>query len=251
MSDRRRTTFVVLTVLFGLGLGIAGFGFISLIGGWVGAGGREEHKVHDLGYGAVAGLLVALPFLLQAWSPERKPAVMQGAAAAGLGLALGYGLGGQPVFALVPIVIAVLLWWFHPSRGQPMRLGGRPHPAMAALAVLAAIPLVMFAIDQAAIQRACIEADQHCREFHYAGMAALSFAIPLVALVASFRSVGWRTVARLVAAAAAVFGLSAVLFPEVGSSVGTTWGAVALGGAVVFLAVAQWGARDPRGVNAG
>ena len=158
-------------------------------------------------------------------------------------MAVGYSLGGQYLFALVPIVVTVLLWWFHPARGQRMRLGGRPQPILAALALLAAIPLVVYALDQAAIQRACVDGDQHCEEFHYAGMAALAFALPLVALVASFRTPGWLITARLVSAAAAVFGLSAVLFPDLPSSVGTTWGFVALGGAVLFLGVAEWGAR--------
>lgn len=244
VSKGRRTTFIVLTSVFGLGLGFGAFAFLGLVTAWFGLGDREVHRVHDLAWGAHGGLLIALPFLLQAWSPERKPAVMQGAAAAGLGLALGYALGGQPLFALVPIVVTVVLWAFHPSRRQGMRLGGRPQPILVALALLAAIPLVMYALDQAAIQRACVEGDQHCDEFHYAGMAAISYALPLVALVASFPVAGRRITARLVGAAAAVFGLSGILFPDSVSSIGTTWGAVALGGAVVFLAVAQWGGRD-------
>ena len=203
------------------------------------------HRVHDLAWGAHGGLLIALPFLVQAWSPERKPAVMQGAAAAGLGLAIGYALGGQPVFALVPIVVTIVLWAFHPSRGHAMRLGGRPQPVLIALAVLAAIPLVMYALDQAAIQRSCIEGDQQCDEFHFAGMAALSFALPLAAFVASFPVAGRRIVARLVGAAAVVLGLSGVLFPDAVSSIGTMWGAVTIVVGVLFAAVTEWGTRGP------
>jgi hypothetical protein len=249
--NRRRTTFIVLTVVFGLGLGLGAFAFLGLVTAWFGLGDREVHRVHDLAGGAHGGLLIALPFLLQAWGPERKPAVMQGAAAAGLGLALGYALGGQPVFALVPIVVSLVLWAFHPSRGQGIRLGGRPQPIMIALALLAAIPLVMYALDQAAIQRACIEGDQHCDEFHYAGMAALAYALPLAAFVASFPVAGRRIVARLVGAAAVVFGLSGVLFPDAVSSIGRTWGAVTLGVGVLFVAVAEWGTRDAEGSTAG
>ena len=239
----RRRAFIVVTVIFGLGLGTAGFGFLSLVGGWFGAGGREEHRVHDLAYGALAGLLIALPFLIQAVRPERKPAVMQGAVAGGAGFAAGYVLGGSALFALAPVVVVAVLWWLHPARDRLSRLGGRPDVIMAAIAVLAAIPLVMYALDQAAIQRACVDGDQHCEEFHYAGMAALAYALPLVGLVASFRTPGWLITARLVSAAAAVFGLSAVLFPDLPSSVGTMWGFVVLAGAVLFLGVAEWGAR--------
>lgn len=242
-SKARRTTFIVLSVLFGLGLGIAGFGFLSLLGAWFGAGGREEHRIHDLGYGAVAGLIIALPMILQAIRPERKPGVMQGIAAAGLGFGGGYALGGTPLFALVPIAVVVALWWFHPSRGQGVRLSGRPQILLAALALLAAIPLAIYAFDQAAMQRACVEGDQHCEEFHFAGMAALALALPLVGLVASFRTGGWRITARLVGAAALVFGLSGLLFPDLLSSIGRVWGSVAIAGGVLFVAVAEWVAR--------
>jgi hypothetical protein len=240
----RRKIFIVVTILLGLGLGVAGFGFLSLIGGWLGAGGREEHRVHDLAYGAVAGILIALPFLLQAVRPERKPAVMQGAAAAAVAFGLGYALGGLVVFLLAPVVLVGVLFWLHPARSELMRFAGRPQPVLLALAVLAAIPLVTYALDQAAVQRAC-EGDQHCEEFHYAGMAALALAIPLVGAVASFRAPGWRITARLVAAAAAVFGLSAILFPDAASSIGTTWGAIALAGGVLFAAVSLAGPRSP------
>jgi hypothetical protein len=241
----RRTTFIVLTVLFGLGLGFAAFAFLGLVGAWFGLGDREVHRVHDLAWGAHGGLLIALPFLLQAIRPERKPAVMQGAAAAGLGLAAGYALGGQVLFALVPIVVMVLLWWLHPARAELLRIDRRPQPVLLALSVLAAIPRVIYALDQAALQRGCVAGDQHCDEFHFAGMAALALALPLVGAVTSFRTPGWRIGARLVAAAAAVFGLSSVLFPDNLSSLGTTWGSAALVGGVVFVAVAELGARQP------
>ena len=247
----RRTTFRIVTVIFGAGLGLAGFGFLSLVGGWVGAGGREEHRVHDLAYGAVAGLLIALPMLLQAVAPERKPALMQGIAAAGLGFGAGYALGDAPLFVLAPVVVVAILWWLHPARDQ-LASFGRPHPALLGLAVLAAIPLVVFALDQGELQRACAAGDQHCDEFHFAGMASLAFALPLVGVVASFRNPGWRILAWLAGAAAGVLGLSSLMFPDLLSSLGTTWGAVALGGGIIFVAAAELVRRsaEPRASRA-
>lgn len=239
----RRTTFIVLTLVFGLGLGFGAFAFLGLVGAWFGLGDREVHTVHDLAWGAHGGLLIALPLVLQGLRPEVKPAVMQGASAAAVGLIAGYALGGEFAFLPVPVVVVGVLWWFHPARRELMRLGRSPQPAMLALAVLAAIPLVTYALDQAEIQRACVEGNQHCEEFHYAGMAALALAIPLVGLVASFRTPGWRITARLVAGAAAVFGLSGILFPDHPSSVGTVWGSVALAGGIAFLSTAELTAR--------
>jgi len=237
----RRTTFIVLAVVFGVGLGA--LGLFSMVVGWLGAAGREEHRIHDIGFGAVAGILIAVPLLLQASRSERRISEMQAVALGFVGFGAGYALGGAVPFLLGPVVIVALLWWLHPAR-EELAFRGRPQPILAALAVLAAIPLVIYAIDQAEIQRACVLADEHCEEFHFAGMAALAFALPLVGLAAAWRAPGWRTVARLVAVAAAVFGLSGILYPDNLSSIGTTWGAIVLGAAAVFLAVSEVAARS-------
>lgn len=242
VSKGRRITFIVLTVVFGLGIGVGAFGFPSLIGGWFGFGDREVHKVHDLGYGAHAGILLAVPMLLQSVNPERKVAAMQGVAAAALAFVAGYTLGGPNAFVLVPIMVIALLWWLHPARADLMRTG-RLQPALGVIVLLAAIPLAIYAFDQAEIQRACLEGDQHCDEFHYSGMAALGLGIPLVGLVASLRAPGWRIPAWSVGAAAAVLGLSGILFPDGISSIGTAWGTLALVGGVLFVGIGEWQAR--------
>ena len=89
----RQPTFTVLTVLFGVAIGA--LGLFSLVTGSVGAGGREVHQVHDLGFGALASLLIALPLLLQARNPERKPALMQMVLAAFASFIGGYALLGE------------------------------------------------------------------------------------------------------------------------------------------------------------
>lgn len=243
VSRRRRTAFIVITSLLGLGIGFGVFAFPTLFLAWFGIPEeRQIHQVHDLGYAAQTGVLFAIPLLIQAFNPERKPAVMLVAGASGLAFVLGYGLGGAWFFIPVTILLVGLLWWLHPARDH-VRLTGPVDPIMLALVVIAAVPLAIYAFDQAAIQRACIEGDLHCEEFHYAGMAAVSFAIPLAGMVASFSTRGWRIAAWLTGAAAAVFGLSAVLFPDHTSSVGPTWGSAAIAGGVVFLVVAELRAR--------
>ena len=245
VSKGRRTAFIVLTVLFGLGLGLGAFAFLALVAAWFGVGDREVHIVHDLAWGAHGGLLLAIPFLIQAVNPERKPAVMLGAALAGLALAVGYALSGVWLFVPVPIVIVGLLCWLHPARGDILPRGSRARTVAAVLAVVALTPfLVTYAFDEAAIQRACPPSgDQHCEEFHFAGMAALAFALPLVGLGASLRTRGSRIVAWLVGAASVVFGLSGVLYPDNLSSIGTRWGWAAVAAGVLFVAVAEWARR--------
>lgn len=237
VSRGRRTTFIVLTAVFGTALGA--LGLFSMIAGWLGAGGREEHMVHDSGFGVGAAFLIAAPLLLQASRPERKLSHMHAAALGLVGFGAGYALGGAVVFLLGPLVIVALLWWLHPARDR-LALSGRPQPLLAALAVLAAIPLVIYAIEQAEIQRACVRPTEHCEEFHYAGMAALALSLPLVGLAAAWGARGWRIVAWLVGAAATLFGLSGILLPDRASSVGRAWGMVAVGGGIAFVLVAEW-----------
>ena len=242
-SKGRRTTFIVLTVLFGVGAGAA-FGFLSLVSPWLGVEEREIHAVHDLTWGIHGGLLLAVPFLLQAVRPERKPALMLAVALAGLALAIGYALGGVWMFAPAPIVLSAILWWLHPAREAVAPSGRRPYPAMVAVAILAAVPLVVYALEKAALQRACPPTgNPHCDEFHFASVAALAFAFPLTALAASFQTPGWRVVAWLTGVGAILFGFSGVLLEDRTSSIGSTWGLVAIGGGVLFVAVAEWAGR--------
>lgn len=241
VSKGRRTTFTILTIVFGAA--IAGLGLFSLIGGASGAGGREEHQVHDMAFGVLAGMLIGLPLLIQSRNPERKPALMQGAAAAGLGFVAGYALGGERGFVFVPVAVVAILWWLHPAGAQLIG-SGRVQPILAALAILAAVPLVVYTLDQAEIQRACPPAgDQHCEEFHFAGMAALALALPLTGLAASLRSPGWRASAWLVGGAAVVFGLSGLLLPDHLSSIQVAWGSASIAAGVLFVLVAEWARR--------
>lgn len=246
VSKGRRTTFIVLTVLFGLGAGAA-FGFLGLVSPWLGVEEREIHAVHDLAWGIHGGLLLGILFLMQSVAPERKPALMLAVALSGLGLAIGYALGGVWMFAPAPLILGAVLWWLHPARESVAPSGRRLYPPMLGLAILAAIPLVMYAIDQAALQRACPPSgDAHCDEFHFASMAALAFAFPLTALAASFRTPGWRVVAWLTGLGAILFGFSGVLLEDRASSIGSTWGIVSLAAGVVFVGVSEWGARATR-----
>ncbi|HEX9824148.1 MAG TPA: hypothetical protein VGB51_07125 [Actinomycetota bacterium] len=258
-SKGRRTAFLVLTLLGGLGLGLGAFAFPSLVLGWFGIGDREIHRVHDLAWGAHAGLLIALPLLLQSRAPERKPAAMQQAVLAMVALALGYAISSSlEVFILIPIVVLALLWWLHPARGRLLARGDRARPVMFALVLLSAIPLTMYAFDQAEVQRACPAIGsgtpidelppflEHCDEFHFAGMATLSFGIVLVGALGSLGTGGWRIPARTAATAAMVLGLASIVFPNATSSIGTRWGAIALAGGLVYLTLAELPGRGAR-----
>lgn len=249
-SKGRRTAFTVLTIVAGAGLGLGAFAFPSLLFAWFGVGGREVHRIHDLAWGAHAGLLIALPLLLQARGPERKPAAMQTAALGVVALVIANTISTSlNLIAAVAVVLIAALWWLHPARGELLRPGSRIRPAMAILVLVTAIPLKMYALDQAELQRACSPAaaesavlmlvDEHCEELHFSGMAALSFALVLVGLLGSAGTRGWPIPAFGVGAAAIVIGVASILFPDAISSFGTRWGTAAVVGGLAYLSLAQ------------
>ena len=98
-------------------------------------------------------------------------------------------------------------------------------------------PLIPYAVGQAHLQAA--SHDAHASLEHYFDMAWIALAIPVTAGIAALGIRGWRFPAGCAAAAAAIFGTAAVLFPGQESSPGAGWGAVAIVWAVT-LAAATW-----------
>ena len=244
VSPRRRRAFVICTIVFGLAIGLGLFGLVSLVVGWFEGGDRLVHRVHDLGYGALGGLILSVPLLIQARSPERRPAATQqyllgvAAYAVGIALALDFAPLMLGLFALFA-VMGVVLVWLHPARSEVLSPRTRPSVPLALLVLLAAIPLVLYAIDMAGLQRAGPLTDPHIEEHHWTTMAALAVGVILVGLLASLRTPGWRIPAWSAGGAAAVLGLASIVFPGYPGALATPWCYVALGGGVAFIVVAE------------
>ena len=246
VAGPRRTAFRWTTIVLGVALGIGTFALVGLVSAWFVGGEREIHRVHDLAWGALGGLLLALPMILQGWSPERRVALMQQIVLASVAVTVA-GLLSDNLIMLVTLAIAALLIWLHPARGSLLARGPL-HPGLAALAVVAAVPLVVYALGQTEIARACPpgDIDPHCQELHWTMMSALALGIPLVGLGAALRAPGWRMVARIVAGAALVLGLASLVFPEHVSALDTAWAAVTIAGALAYAGMAEWaGRRSP------
>ncbi len=242
----RRRAFVIVAAICGIALGLAGFAFISLAGSWFGAGGREEHKVHDLGWGVLGGIIISLPLLLQTRSPERKVALMQATVVSVVVLTVITTLSqGFSPLALIIAVLTAILVWLHPARSEFLSPGRGVSPLLAGLSLLALIPAVMYAADQVEIQK-LDQAGKHWDEGHWATMAAMAIALPLCGLVAAYRASGWRILGFLVGGGGILFGLSSVVFENQASSVGSKWGAAAIiAGAVFILATEAEYRRNP------
>ena len=234
--------FFILAGVLGVAFALPLFGWPSLVLGWFESGDRLVHRVHDLGYGIWAGILVAVGYLSQLRAPERRIAGFQQAALALVGQAVAATLSSDGSFLLFLLgfaVLTVILGWLHPAREQTVRRGA-PSVPLLVLAIAAAIPLTMYALDMTELQRTGSSADTHVAERHWSTMAAMALSIWLVAAQAGLRTPGWRIPAWSAGLAAAVFGVASMVFPAYPGSVGTTWGLTALVGGAVFVALAEW-----------
>jgi hypothetical protein len=240
--------FLILAGVLGVAFALPLFGWPSLVLGWFETGDRLVHRVHDLGYGVWAGIFMAVGFLSQLRAPERRIAGFQQVALALVGQAIASALSGDGSFLLFVLGFAVLtaiLGWLHPARERVIKRE-RPSVPLLVLAIAAAVPLTMYALDMAELQRTGLPGDSHVEERHWSTMAAMALSIWLVAAQAGLRTPGWRIPAWSAGLAAAVFGVASMVFPAYPGSVGTTWGVVALFGGAVFVAVAEWEARHER-----
>jgi hypothetical protein len=208
---------------------------ISAVVSFIGGEDGGEHRFHDLtGVGVVLGVLWLGAVIGLVREGGRRPAALAQLLGVGVAAAVATALSGEsPVLPVVVLVPGVVLLALRSDRTDLRRL--RPSPAIAALAIAAAVPLVPYAVGQAHLQAA--SHDAHASLEHYFDMAWIALAIPVTAGVAALGIRGWRFPAGCAAAAAAIFGTAAVLFPGQESSPGAGWGSVAIVWAVTVAAV--------------
>jgi hypothetical protein len=112
-----------------------------------------------------------------------------------------------------------------------------------ALIIIAAVPLLAFASTNIGLQRTVT--DDHAALGHYGFMAAFSFTVIGVGLLASLRPDGWRLTAWVCGLLPALLGLASLVYPDVASSIGLVWSLAAMAWGVGFVAAAEL-TRTPR-----
>lgn len=233
----------VLVILFGFVF----FGLTSLAIGWFASVEGVAGPVTDLGYGALFGVILTLAVLVQLRAPERRIAGMQQAALVIPALIVGSAVAGDAqnlVTALILVVTLGILFALHPARREFLRRGASLSPSLLLVAVLAATPLIAYALHMGAEARELVGPPHHVQRL--STQASLAVAILVTALLAALRTRGWRIPAWSAGLAALVFGLASMAFPESAGAVSRWWAALAIAGGVLFVGVAEWEAgRGP------
>lgn len=252
ISTPRRVGFIVIAVLLAAVFGLLMGGVPALFAGWFDTELGGLHRMHDIGHGVFAGLLLTGGYLsLLAGTGRRVATAQQVAVALAVFAAVGVATRAFTTpeeFVLVGVLLALtgVLLGLHPQRGE---LVARGEGLSVPLAVLGLVGLGLFgwyAIGQMQLQLAATPGDPHFQppEAHFAGMAALGLGLPLVALLASLRAPGWRLVAWSAGIGTTVFGLAAMLMPRHDGSVGRVWGVLAVLGGLAFAALTEREARN-------
>jgi hypothetical protein len=250
----RRIAFAVASAIFAVGAfgGLLGF---SVIIGWFDNSDGGIHRVHDIGFGVIYGVILTVACLALTRRPDRKTSAffqILAAAVAALVAALASADSRYLLFGIVVTASAAILLALNPARAEVLRPTMSPSGLLATVALAGSVPLVWFGLTMAGLQRTGPPADPHVKNDHWANMAAMAFALVLVGLLASARMRGWRLTAWCAGLGAAIFGLASIVFHRFPGtngaypgSEGIGWGLAATLGGLAFIAVAEWETRRP------
>jgi hypothetical protein len=141
-----------------------------------------------------------------------------------------------------------VLWALKPARERPIP-ESRPSWILLVLVLAAAVPLSIYALDNADLQRVD-QTSEHAEFYHWVETSFYAIAILLVALLPALRPAAYRLPAWSAGIALVVLAAASLVFPGYASALDGPWAWGALVGGIIFVAVAEWerrrlGARIP------
>jgi hypothetical protein len=148
----------------------------------------------------------------------------------------------------ISVVVVAVLTVLAPTRSELLRFG-TPNVALLSLSIIAAIPAVVFAWDNARIMLQgdpMTDMSGHWKYHHWSGVAASALGVVIAAAVVSFRTPGDRMWTWVVGMSAMLFGLAGIIFSDdlrYPSSIGTLWGVLVLFVGLVYIVVAEVSGR--------
>jgi hypothetical protein len=241
----------LLVVLLTLGfLGLIG---VMLFGGILGLSeriaamghfGSRIHLTHDLTYAFLFGV-AAVGMLAQLRTPSKNVAGQLMALIPWIAFVLAFALGNilinllRPPFVPIFGALTLLAIILHPAWRNLFSSFSisRVNWVMLTLVIIAAVPLLIFAATNVVLQRTVL--DSHAAQAHYGYMAAFSFTVIGVSLLASLRPDGWWLPAWVAGLLPVLLGLASLLLPDVTSSLGLGWALAAIAWGIVFIAAAE------------
>lgn len=220
------------------------FGLFTSVFGVVGPG-QEIHALHNAIVASLLLVLSAPPAMGVARAPDRsiRVLVILGAVAIASLITMALSLTPDP-FTLPFAVLVGVLWALVPSRAGAVP-AGRPSPIMLAMVALAVVPLVIYALGQAELQRTD-DSSEHAAFFHWVETSFYAIAILLLGLLAALRPGGFPMAGWMAGLALAILGGASLLLGQHASAIEAPWSWAALLGGFAFVAVGEWAARRGR-----
>lgn len=222
-----------------------GFGIVTAVVGFL-VPAQAPHAFHNVIVASLLLVLSAPPVIAVARAPEaafRPLVILAAVGVAGLAT-MAVALTPDP-FTLPFVVLVGVLWAVLPDRSRPIP-AGRPSRILLALVVVGAIPLTLYALDQAGLQRAD-HTSEHAAFFHWVETSFYAMAIVLLGALAAFRPAAFRLAAWCAGVALAVMGGASLLLAGYASALPGPWGWAAFGGGALFVALTEWEARRRAG----
>ncbi len=241
-SGGRRRAFRIIAWF--MAVSAIAFGLFTAVFGIVDES-QEIHAVHNAVVAALLLVISAPPAVAAARAPEVAwPPLVHLIAVGAAGLITMILSLRLDVFTLPFIVLVGVLLLLRVPRGAIVD-PGRPSAALAVLTVVALIPLVVYALDQAELQRIDTRSE-HAEFNHWVETSFYAVAIPLLGALAAFRPGRFRLSAWSAGVALAVLGGISLAYQRNPSAVDSPWAWAALAGGVVFVGAAEWEAARSR-----
>jgi hypothetical protein len=143
------------------------------------------------------------------------------------------------IFTLPFIVLVGVLRMLQGPRWRTTLAAERLSLSLAVLVAVAALPLVIYALEQAELQRIDISSE-HAEFNHWVETSFYAVAVLLLGLVAALRPVANRLTAWCVGLGLAILGAASLTLGHYASALDGPWAWAALIGGLVFISVAEW-----------
>lgn len=201
------------------------------------------HRMHNLAAALSYGLLLGGSLVVCARRPEQSIGPFCVAIASAIGSALAGIIAGDfisGIYFVGPVAVLILIA-LHPARKA---LVTEDVDALgAALAVLAVVPAVAFALTQAGLQRNGFAVDPHVEFHHYSGMATVALTLPLSGFAAALRVRGRRVAAWLAGISALGLGVGSLALADHLGAFDAIWAWLAVVWGLAVIGTAEAGLR--------